>query len=75
MSATGIILHKKYIKITSMIESDDYDLIGKIFLADYVLHIGEGEYSCQVWHKGRIYICTSCRIRFLTKEKYPEYYL
>ncbi len=77
MSAIGKIIKDIPIKITSLVDpyTGHDKLVGKIFMADFVEHHGDGEYSAQVSYKDKIYISTSCRIRFLKKEDYPELFI
>ncbi len=77
MSAIGKLVHNVPIKITSLVNpfTENDVLVGKIFVADFVLHHGDGEYSVHVSYKNKIHICSSCRIRFLKREDYPEFFI
>jgi len=77
MSQLGLIIRKVFVKITSVRDEDDNmnDLLGKIVLADYVMHQGDGVYSCQVQVQETFYLTTNCRIRFIKEMDYPEYFL
>ncbi len=79
MSQVNKQIRAVWVKITSIAKEeyyDDYkDLVGRVFFADFVMHLGDGVYSIQVEEDNKYRICTSCRIRFIKKEKNPEYFL
>ncbi len=77
MSEIGTIIRDTPIKITSLVEpyTEHDKLVGKIFMASFVMHHGYGEYSVEVIIKNKRYINTSCRIRFLKECDYPEFFV